>query len=56
MGLAVGLNWDGLLTGTKIGVEERRGKDGFSGNGSEVKSCEVMGDAGFGRSDFVVET
>lgn len=41
VGLAAGLDWSDVLTGTwagKIGVEERRRKEGFSGNGSEVKS------------------
>lgn len=56
MGLALGVYWSGLLSGTKTGVEEGGGKEGFSGNGSEVKSYKVMGDVGFGRSDVVVET
>ena len=47
MGFALGLYWNG----TKIGNEERRGKEGFSGNGSEVKSYKVMEDVKFGRRE-----
>lgn len=47
MGFALGLYWNE----TEIGEEGRRGKEGFRGNGSEVKSYKVMGDVKFGRRE-----